>query len=138
MSCSFKVWNWGAACEPGCRPRAGSRDGPRARLDDLDLVGHAGHAVEAGHVVECVVALVLVVDLALEGDPAVPDVDVDVDGPQVRVPEQALQCDTADLGVLTALVVQQAHRQLVIDLRDARRPPRIGDGRALPAEAADG
>ena len=60
-------------------------------LDDLDVVGHAGHAVEVRGVVEGAVALVLEVDVALERDPAVPDVDVDVVAGDLGIPDEPLE-----------------------------------------------
>src|SRR4051812_37814037 len=118
--------------DPGPRPRLRS-----APLDDLDLVRHAGDAVHARDVVEREVALDLEVDVALERDPAVLDVDVEVVARELGVPAQPLQGRAADLRVLAAVAVQDAHVELVVHVDDAARAPRVGGRGALLREAAD-
>src|SRR3954453_16240940 len=83
------------------RPRPWCRSEP---LDDLDLVRHAGDAVHARDVVERGGALELGVDVALERDPPVLDVDVEVVGRDLGLPAQPLQGRAADLGVLAAVL----------------------------------
>ena len=89
-------------------------------LHDLDVLRHGDHAVEAGDVVEGEVALELELDVALQGDPAVVDADVEVVAGDQGVPDQALQRCAADLGVVAAVVVEEPDVQLVADVRDAR------------------
>src|SRR6185312_16567847 len=77
-----------------------ARPRPRGRsqlLDDLDVVRHAGDAEEAGDMIEGDVALILVVDVARERDPAVLDVDVEVAPGDLRIPDQPLQRGAAHL-----------------------------------------
>src|SRR5262249_47465460 len=54
------------------------------------------------------------------------------------VPDQPLQRDAADLGVLAPVLVEQAHLQLVPDVGDADRAAGVGDGSAPLGEAPDG
>jgi hypothetical protein len=107
-------------------------------LDDLDVVRHAGDAIHARDVVEREVALVLEVDVALERDPAVLDVDVEVVARDLGVPAQPLQSRAADLRVLPAVLVEQSYVELVQHVDDAARAPGVGHGGPLLGEAADG
>src|SRR4051794_17700557 len=91
-------------------------------LDDGQLVGDAGHATHPLDALERAVALVLEVDLALQRDPAVLDLDDEVVGRDVRIPDEPLQGGALDRGVLAPVVVQKAHVQFVEDVEDAARP----------------
>src|SRR3954451_11313246 len=122
----------------GCGPAGPHLPRASEDLDDLDLVRDAEHSVEAGDVVEGEVALELELDLALEGEPAVADLDVEVVPGDEGVPDQTLQRGAADLGVLAAVVVEQPDVQLVDDVRDAHDEARVGDRGPLLGEAADG
>src|SRR3954469_20933662 len=141
--CRLRAGSWESAPKsarpPAARPGGRGWAGPirSAPLDDLDLVRHAGDAVHARDVVEREVALELVVDVALERDPAVLDVDVEVVARELGVPAQPLQGRAADLRVLAAVAVQDAHVELVVDVDDPACAARVRDRRALLGEAAD-
>src|ERR1700759_4228313 len=86
---------------------------------DGDFVGYAEDSVEAGDIVVGCVALELVVDVALQGHPAVADLDVDEVGGHVNVPDEVLQSRAADLVVVATIGAGQAHVELIVDVIDA-------------------
>src|SRR4051794_15305567 len=111
---------------------------PSSGCRDPDLVRDAGDAVKARHVVERGVALELEARVALEGDPAVLDLDVDELGGNLRVPHEDLKRSAADLCVRPLIVVQQTDLNLVCDVVYAGDQAGVLHGRAPLAEAADG
>jgi hypothetical protein len=88
-------------------------------------------------VLERLVALELVVDVALERDPAVADLDVDRVRRHLDVPHQRLQRGAADLGVLAPSGVEEPHPQLVLDAGHAFGGARVGHRCPALREAAD-
>src|SRR5271157_3088308 len=110
----------------------------RSKGVDLDLVGDADDAVEARHVVERSIALELELDVALERHPSFIDLHVERVRGDLRVPDQALQRDPADLVVCASVVAERVDLQLVVHVIDSLHLAGVLAGRAALGKALDG
>src|ERR1700761_7935192 len=110
---------------------------PRSRVGDPDLVSDTDDAVQTGHVVVGGVALELIADVALQRQPAVVDLDIDLVRGYVDVPDHGLKRRAADLIVVATVGSTQADLELVVNLIDVVDLPRVlGSGPPL-AETLD-
>src|SRR5690348_11367139 len=91
--------------------------------DHLDLIGDSADPGYPGDVTEGDVALVLVLDLTLEGQPAGVDVNLDLFGGKLGIQHQDLERRPTDLVV--PVTVPQVDLELILDRSHAAH--RFGD-----------